>query len=525
MYRHILRLLHDFCGDKAEWVLVAGLGLLAVSVLLLLAPPWRRAVRAARERGGWRDILLGLTNGTLSVFVGVTIVAALGGALLVQSGLFNEQHGRTTETNYQVIQTNWGKPHEQRELAVTHYVTREETVYLMKNGEEVVRDADTQEVADASNSGNPSGADDEGGGSGGGGGGGIAKTFTRKVREAAPQNAIVRSRVDIDVTMNYREKGSAYYTCYEDAWQFDYTVKNRGDKPTEAEFRFPLPANQGTWSDFVIQVNGQDWAEHLVCKDNAQTWKMPMKPGEEVRVQIAYRSRGMEYLRYKPAYLQHRDSCKVVMRIHPDPNHGKQRFAWKEDMGLPCGSMTPEVIQNSPADGQPMTLEWDLAKTATTLDMGVTLPRTPPAGYYVTRLLHDAPLGLMLLTAALLVTWLLLGRTTDLVSLAVLAVAYYLFYTLIAYLSDHVMSFATCFVLAALPTLVLAGLYLWIGWGRRFVAHQTMALMAVFTIYYPLAVVLDDYTGLLVQILYWALAAYAAMLVVAKVWQRRAAEA
>jgi hypothetical protein len=553
VYRHILGLLEEFCGEKARFVLAGGLALLATSVLMLLMPPWRRVVRAAWERGGWRGILLGLVNGLFSVAVGGTIVAALGGAMLVQSGLFDEQHGRLTQTNYEVIQTNWGRPHEQKELAVAHYVTQEQTVFLLPDGREIVKeDLDAAGAApDAAPSMPPdappvppagpeamlvlppapgaeprltpaaeaplptnecSGPEE-----------GKIATFKRKVRRAVPQNSIVQGRIDVDVTMNYRQKGSAYYTCYEDAWQFDYTVRNRSAQPTEAEFRFPLPADQGVWNDFVIQVNGKDWAEHLVCKDNAQTWKMPMKPDEEVRVQVAYKSRGMEYIRYTPAYLAHRENYKVVMRIRPDPKHGKQRFTWKEDMGLPYGSMTPPVIKDSPADGEPMVLEWNLAKAATTLGMGVTLPKTPPAGYYVARLLHEAPLGLMLLAGTLLVTWTLLGRETDLLSLGILAVAYYLFYTLIAYLSDQLASFAACFVLAALPTLLLAGAYLWLGWGRRFASHQTLALVAAFTIYYPVAVIMDDWTGLLVQVLYWVLAAYVAMLVVAMVWRKRVA--
>jgi hypothetical protein len=70
-------------------------------------------------------------------------------------------------------------------------------------------------------------------------------------------------------------------------------------------------------------------------------------------------------------------------------------------------------------------------------------------------------------------------------------------------------------MLAALATLLLAGLYVWLGWGRTFAAHQTMALVAVFTIYYPLAALMDENTtGLMNQILYWGLALYAALLAV-----------
>jgi hypothetical protein len=517
-----LNLLARFFGGKAQFVFLAGVVLLAVAVVLLLLPPWRWTVRAAWERGGWRGIVLGTVHGLLNVLVGVTIVAGLGGALLVQSGLFDEHHGQVTQENYEVIKTNWGMPHEQRELLVTHYVTEEQTAFLLKDGRTVTEEElgagkaapPTEGPGDAESS-----ADE--GKTGNRGLGDSPIKIKRKVRKAVPQNSIVSGKVEVDLRMNYRQKGSAYYTCYEDAWKLDYTVKNRSEKTTEAEFRFPMPADQGTYSHLAITVDGKNWGENLILKDNAQSWKMPMAPGQTARVQVAYVSRGMEHLRYTPASMARREDYKVTMHIFPDKEKGPQRFIWKEHMGLPMGSMTPPVIKDSPADGEPMVLEWDMTASATSLGMGVILPAIKQPGYYVTRLLHEAPLGLMLLAGSLVVTWMVLGRPVDLFSLAVLVVAYYLFYTFIAYLSDHLTSFDACFVLAATATLTLAILYLRLGWGPCFSAFQSILLVVAFTIYYPQAVVADKYTGLLDQVLYWGLATYIALLAVARVWTGR----
>jgi len=503
VYRHILSLLYEFFGDKAEMVLAAGLAALATAVLLLLSKSWRRGVAEAQDRGGWRAVVMGLAHSLITLLVGATLVAGLGGAMLVQSGLFSEKHGQVTHQNAQAMRTNWGEPHEQRELAVRHYVTEEKTFILFKDGRQVPEDeigsGDADQIGE-----NP-------------------VKVKRKVRKAVPQNSIVRGSVEIDIRMNYRPKGSAFYTCYEDVWRLAYTVKNRSDTETEAEFRFPMPAGHGTYDKLTIKVDGANWTENLVLKENAQTWTMPMRPGQQVQVEIAYASRGMEFIRYTPAHMAHREQYKVTMRIHPDKEMGDSRFTWEDHMGLPIGSVTPHVRKASPADGEPMVLEWNMSSAATSLGMGVILPDIKQPGWYVARLLHEAPLGLMLLAAGLVVTWLLLGRETHLFSLGVLVVAYYLFYTFIAYLSDHLTSFAACFVLAALAALLLAALYLWLGWGRTFAAHQSLALMAALTVYYPLAVVLDEYTGLMVQVLYWTLAAYAAMLAVVMLWRRRSA--
>jgi len=519
VYRHILNLLQEYCGSKAEYALALGLVILATAILLLLSRSWRRGVAEAQERSGWRGIVLGLVNGLFSLVLGAAIVAALGGSLLVQSGLFNERHGQMTQTNYDTIKTNWGPPHEQRELLVNHYITEDQTLFLFKDGRTISEEE--LSAGKAKPAAKPDGeqADD---GSGDDKSAGQAPIkIKRKVRKPVPQNSIVSGKVGVDIRMNYRQKGSAFYTCYEDAWALEFTVKNRSDKATEAEFRFPMPADQGVYDKLEIVVDGKNWMENLVLKDNAQTWKMPMTPGQTTVVRIAYASRGMDYIRYTPATMATREEYKVAMRIYPsarrgeEPAKGRRQFAWK-DMGLPVGSMTPPTIKESSADGDPLILEWDLKAAATTLGMGVILPEIKQPGYFGARLLHEAPLGLLLLAGSLVVTWMLLGRDSDLFSLAVLVIAYYLFYTFAAYLSDHLTWFPACFMLAALATLLLAGLYIWLGWGRTFAAHQTMALVAVFTIYYPLAALMDENTmGLMNQILYWGVALYAALLAVA----------
>jgi len=509
VYRHILNLLHEFFGEEAELVLAAGLAALATAVLLLLSKSWRHGVAEAQERGGWRAVGMGLVHGLITLLVGATLVAALGGAMLVQSGLFDERHGQVTEKNAYTIRSLWGPAHEQRELTVAHYVTEEQTVLVFPDGREIVEEAGKAENL-------PTGEK-------------APTRVTRRLRKRIPQNSIVRGHVTIDVQARYVRLGSAYYTGYEDTWTFDYTVKNRSDKTTEAEFAFPLPSVQSNYKDFKIEVDGEDWRQRLVVRDGNQIWTMTMAPNQQVRVAVAYCSTGTEHIRYAIARMAHRDDYHVTLRLFPDMSSGQTRIVW-QDLRPLVGGMKPSnreaLLSWTPEnDGEPIVLEWDLTSALVASDMGIVLPKRTQPGWYVARLLHEAPLGLMLLAAALLVTWMLLGRETHLLSLGVLVVAYYLFYTFIAYLSDHLTSFPACFVLAALATLLLAALYLWLGWGRTFAAHQSLVLMAAFTVYYPLAVVLEEYTGLMVQVLYWVLAVYAAMLAVVMLWRRRRAAA
>jgi hypothetical protein len=223
-----------------------------------------------------------------------------------------------------------------------------------------------------------------------------------------------------------------------------------------------------------------------------------------------------------------REDYQVTMRIFPcvatkdEPARGEQQLT-RRRISPAMGAMPADRIDDAPAAGEPMVLAWDLKSAATNQDVGVRLPEERSEGYlYCSRLLRDAPTGLLLLVGAMLVSWMLLGRQPDLLSLIYLAGAYALFYTGIAQLTDVIPSFGWSFAIAAGAAMLLAAVYLWFGWGRTFAAHQTLALMAAMTIYYPLAVTslgttTEDYSGLLLQILCWVMAAYAALLAVARV--------
>ena len=511
MYRNLMGILDEYLSGVGQYryVLLGGLAVLVIAFVLQLVPPWRRAVRDARAGRGWKAVLLALANAMMVLLVGAALVAGLGAGLLHQWREFSQRQGNVTEKNLYTIRSGWGDPHEQRELAVSHFITKEQNVLVFPGGREVIEEEGaTSDLPQGDNA---------------------PTRVKRKVREQVPQNSIVSGEVQIDVQTRYVKLGSAYYTGYEDTWTLDYLVKNRSDKTTEAEFRFPMPAERGDYREFKIEVDGKDWREHLVLSNDAQTWKMPMKPGQEVRVGVHYASTGTGHVRYTQARMAQRDRSKVVLRLHPDTVNGPRRFLWADLRPL-VGGMKPTnrealVAWQPEKDGEPLVLEWDLASAVTTSDMGVVVPQMTQPGTYAGRLLHEAPWGLMLLVGVLTVTWMLLGRDEFLMSLAVLAIAYFLFYTLTAYFSEVLTSFAGCFALGALATLLVAGAYVWLGWGRTFAAHQTMALVAVFTLYYPLAVISEDYGSMLMQILYWSLAAYAAMLAVAIVWRRRRREA
>jgi hypothetical protein len=514
MYRNMLQIAHEQMAGLGDYkYLVLGvLGLLAAAVLLQLLPPWRRSVREAWAGRGWKAIVLALANGLLVLLVGAALVAALGAAMLHHSREFTRRHGSVTEANRGTIRSRYGPAREQRELQVGHTIEKEKKVLFFPETGKRIELKGAEPPASVGTEDGP-----------------ILDIVTERV--AVPQNSLTHVDVDIDVFTEYPAIRSAFYRCYRDKWRLAYRVRNRSDKETDATFTMPI-SGSGSYDELTIKVDGEAWPENILRTGSGYTWEMPMKPGQEVAVEVAFTSTGMEHVRYIPARMQRREQFNVTLRLHPVPQGaaGPRRILYRDLTPL-YGGMRPTnrdalTTWEPEADGEPLVMEWDLSGGATALDMGVITPEVPQPGEYAGRLLHEAPLGLALLVGACAVTWFLLGRQEFLLSLAILAAAYFLFFTLTATLSEHIMSFAACFAIGAGATLLVSGLYVWLGWGGRYVSHQTMALMAAFTVYFPLAAIQGAYEdrSLMYQVLYWVLVAYGAMLTVAAVWRNRRRE-
>ncbi|HET6441697.1 MAG TPA: hypothetical protein VFH53_04905, partial [Phycisphaerae bacterium] len=243
MYRNLMEILDEYLSGVGEYryVLLIGLAVLVIAFVLQLVPPWRRTVRDARAGRGWKAVLLALANALMVLVVGAALVAALGAGLLHQWREFSQRQGNVTQKNLYTVQSGWGNPHEQRELSVNHFITKERSVLVFPEGREIVEEEGaTSELPQGDNA---------------------PTRVKRKVREPVPQNSIISGEVQIDVQARYIKLGTAYYTGYEDAWTMAYVVKNRSDKKTEAEFRFPMPAEGGDYKNFKIEVNGKDWRE------------------------------------------------------------------------------------------------------------------------------------------------------------------------------------------------------------------------------------------------------------------------
>jgi len=506
VFTHLVLNLDKLFGGYGRLATTILLVLTALAFALMLLPAWRRRECAAWRGEGKIPLLTLLVSASMRLLLIGAAIGALSMALIVQRGLFAERHGQVTQRNYNAVRMKWGVPHEQRNLVVQQYVMRKVVTEELADGS--TRDLETEERQ------TPVGAEDR-----------IVtdrqvvppplaeeadkvnlKRVVRRTtlwrREWVDTDSIVGAEVEIGLKSTPRTLGNATYAGYEDDWKLRYTVCNRTEFTTQAVFSFPLPAQgHGVFDRLLVEIDGEDWVSRTRYVNGTLTWRMPLKPAEERLIEVGYASRGLAYFRYKPRNMLERSLVTVsVAGIPPDR------------LDYPIGSMPPAEDRET-LSGDQYALHWKLSRAVTNMDVGIKLPSPEQPGYYVTKLLRGAPLGLALLALVLFVTRWLIGRKFDVLPVLLVLLAYYIGYALMGNLNDLITCFPVVFVTGLVPV-TAAATWLWYkADGNRFLAAQSSVLTATFLLVYPALTLSSALGGTLLHTLYSALVIYLIALV------------
>ena len=482
MYETLMHTLRGFMGTGLLRVSLTTALVVTIAVLAAAASPaFRGGLARSRERGGWRGTLVALGTGVFK-FLAVFLMARLFVTTLdFQSGVFARQHGRVTERNRSAVLMKWGYPHEQRELSVSHtrqraWITRQLQVQdgvktrvlsesYWKDEEPPVNAVDGRPPAVIS-----------------------VREESRDV--AVTQKSIVSADIDVTVRSSPRRLGNANYAGYADEWRLRYVIANRSRWETDAHASFPLPAKTGLFDGMSLSVNGQSALDVAQCDGSALRWRMSMAPGSSNVVEVGYRSRGLEHLRYIPKRMSQTGHYRVSATVHgiaPD------------ELDYPIGSMPPNENLRE-MDGVPFVLTWNLDNALTSYDIGLKLPAAEQPNYHFTRLLQEAPVGLVLLLVLLALPRMILGHPVRLELLAILGSAYCLHQTFMGRLADLLPGFAGPFLVSAV-LLTAAVVWLRIADSDRWLLRiEDVVVFACLVLLYPLAVIDAERTAFWMQL-------------------------
>ena len=448
---------------------------LGVLLVLILAVVAYQLVVWLRRRGtsgdSWLTLLGQASGAVVKVLIGLAAVAALAAHLSFQSIEFERQRGGVTQRNYDAVETIWGRPHVQNELnAKLVYYTEH---YYNKDRMEIDPDklaASTQPV-------------------------GYRK---EKKTHTVAGNPVIWADHLIDLSLNYRTKGGAKYPGFDTTCRFSYRLENFSGRKLEAVLDFPLPRRQGLVDDLASEVDGKPYRRPLEMSGDSVRWRIDMAPGVSRAVTVRYRSRGLAHLRFEPGSGRELSNYRVQMVC---------KGIGADELDYPIGCMTPTRVV---ADGSDTILTWEMKRAVTRLGMGLIVPEPQQAGYHVAKALAAAPWGLVLLLTLVIATILARGEAIRLVALVLLALAYHLYYLLMAHIGDYAPGLVGGMVIAGVALTSLVA-FVQLGSYRGLCRWAPIGLFMIFCVAYPLLAI-SEQSGLLLTILYVVLLAYGVML-------------
>lgn len=500
MYTTIMHVLRDFFGfGIIRLALIISLIFLIGAMAAWVSGAFRAGYERWRGAGGWRGILAGLGTGLFKVLAVFVLVRVLIIAMQFQAQTFEQQYGRITEKNRSAVLMKWGCPHEQPELTVNQtrkriWITRQLkpqaenssvfTESFWKDEARPIKAADGQLPTEIS-----------------------VQEENRDVD--VPQKSIVSADVTVQVRNNPRQLGNANYAGYDDVWALRYVVTNSSEHPTTAHFCFALPADTGLFDDLSLRLDGVNALERTKTQDHALHWEAEMAPGAQKTVEIGYRSRGLEHLRYVPKRLSQTGHYRVAIQVEG---------VSPEKLDYPIGSMPPAEKLND-LQGRSCTLTWKLDNALTSYDIGIKLPVAEQPRYHYARLLSEAPMGLILLLIVFILPRLILGLPVKIGVAVVLATAYFLLYTFMGRLADVMTGFVWPFAISAVTITLLIAWFRWKDPENRMLGIQDWVGFTVLSVLFPLAVIDAERTAFWMQMIYLAILVYVCVLMVWTWWR------
>ncbi len=296
-----------------------------------------------------------------------------------------------------------------------------------------------------------------------------------------------RTRVEVDLHLDQRRKGLLWYPLYDVAFAGDWTYTHPSAgvaRDLRVSYRFP--DTQGLYDDFRFVVDGVDRAAELRPQDGVVSWVMPVQPGQQVTLAVAYRSRGMREWVYRPTDGVGRvDDFGLTMRTD---------FA---DIDYPRLTISPQT--RTPSDGG-WTLQWSSARLVSGYGVGMVMPERTQPGELAAGMSFSAPLSLGLFFLWIYALGLLRRIEIHPINYLFLAAAFFAFDLLFAYTVDH-LPVEAAFALASVVSVGLVVSYLRLVVGPRFAFVEAGLAQLLYQVGFALAHFWDGLTGLTITVL------------------------
>lgn len=288
----------------------------------------------------------------------------------------------------------------------------------------------------------------------------------------------------VDLALDQRLKGLTWYALYDvgfsGTWRYTHEAPEAGT--LVATFHFPDP--QGVFDNFRFLVNGEP--VHAEPSAGAVTARVPVEPGSELELAIAYESRGLGSWRYAPS-----DGAGSLRNFRLDMN---TNF---DAVDFPESTLSPSTHEDT-ARGK--HLVWDFEQVVTGREIGMVMPQRIQPGELASSLSFSAPISLLFFFLVIAVLTKLKSLEIHPVNYFFLGAAFFSFHLLFAYTVDHV-SVWTAFALSSAVSVLMVTAYLRLVVSPRFAFVEAGLAQLVYLVGFSLAHFWQGMTGLTITVL------------------------
>jgi inner membrane protein involved in colicin E2 resistance len=290
------------------------------------------------------------------------------------------------------------------------------------------------------------------------------------------------SRLDVNLDLDYRQKGLLWYSTYKVAFEGLYTFRNTTDQ-NKVTFTLKFPTDRAIYDDLVFTVNDAPVA--LTNEKNTATGTAEVGPGETATLKVGYRSQGLTEWRY--------DFGDSVAQVRDFRLRMKTNF---KAIDFPENTLSPSE-EHETKDG--WELVWNYKNLVSGYQIGMAMPERLQPGPLAGRISFFAPVSLFFFFFLMLIITTMRGIDLHPMNYFFLAAAFFSFHLLLAYLVDHV-SIHAAFVASSVVSVFLVISYLRLVVGTRFAAREAGLTQFIYLVMFSYAFFFKGFTGLAITI-------------------------
>jgi len=293
-----------------------------------------------------------------------------------------------------------------------------------------------------------------------------------------------QSAVDVNLDLEYRQKGLLWYSTYKVDFSGNYAFHNPSDKEQLVDFKLQFPTAQAIYDNLVFTVDGSPAV--ISNQNNAAMTSMKIGAGKTAQLAVGYRSQGLNQWRYS-------FGTSEVSQVRGFTLRMKTNF---KDIDFPDNTLSP-TDKKETSNGWALT--WSYNNLVSGFQIAMVMPEKLQPGPLAGKISFFAPVSLFFFFFLMLIITTLRGIDLHPMNYFFLAAAFFSFHLLLAYLVDH-MSIHSSFAIAAAVSVFLVVSYLRLVVGIRFASREAALAQFIYLVMFSYAFFLKGFTGLAITI-------------------------